>query len=46
MPNVQNNELVGFIVDRMENQKRIAYDREHPHPRFIGEMSEMRKFLK
>ena len=45
MPNVQDNDLVCFIVDRIENQKWIAYDRQHPDARFIGDMSDKRKFF-
>lgn len=44
MSHMKDHDLVSRVVDRIENQKWIAHDGQHPHRCFVGEVSDKRKF--
>ena len=44
MAHMKDYDLVSRVVDRVENQKRIAHHGQHPHGCFVGEVSDKRKF--
>jgi hypothetical protein len=40
---MQDNDFVSLMVDRIEDEERVANDREHPNFCFVGGVTDQRK---